>query len=206
MQAMTAPMTPPEAASAGSLWHSGWYRCARALVSPNFGPRPAAARTDLIVIHAISLPPGEYGNHNVQRLFTNQLDWDAHPYFQSIRGMQVSTHFFISRTGELWQFVGCDDRAWHAGQSSYRGRSNCNDDSIGIELEGLEDNNFEAAQYETLITLCAALMTHYPVAHIAGHEHIAPGRKYDPGPGFDWQELTRGLALSATCLPASCRN
>lgn len=205
MPAMTAPMTPPEAAPAGSLWHNGWYRCARALVSPNFGPRPAAARTDLIVIHAISLPPGEYCNHNVQRLFTNHLDWDAHPYFQSIRGIQVSSHFFISRTGELWQFVGCDDRAWHAGQSSYRGRSNCNDDSIGIELEGLEDNNFEAAQYETLITLCAALMTNYPVVHIAGHEHIAPGRKYDPGPGFDWRELTRGLALSATCLPASCR-
>jgi len=203
---MTALMTPPEAAPAGSLWHNDWYRCARALASPNFGLRPAAARTDLIVIHSISLPPGEDGNDNVQRLFTNQLDWDAHPYFQSIRGMQVSSHFFISRTGELWQFVGCDARAWHAGPSSYRGRSNCNDDSIGIELEGLEGNSFEAAQYESLSTLCAALMTQYPVAHIAGHEHIAPGRKHDPGPGFDWQELTRSLALSATFLPASCRN
>lgn len=203
-------MTPPEAAPASSLWQNGWYRYAKALASPNFGPRPETARTDLIVIHSISLPPGEFGNHNVQRLFTNQLDWDAHPYFQSIRGMQVSSHFFISRTGELWQFVSCDARAWHAGQSSYRGRNNCNDDSMGIELEGLEGNSFEAAQYETLSALCAALMTQYPVAHIAGHEHIAPGRKHDPGPGFDWQGLTHSLALSATCLPtclpASCRN
>jgi len=160
----------------------------------------------LIVIHSISLPPGEYGNHNVQQLFTNQLDWDAHPYFQTIRGLQVSSHFFISRVGELWQFVGCDDRAWHAGPSSYRGRSNCNDDSIGIELEGLERYGFETAQYETLNALGAALMTEYPVTYIVGHEHIAPGRKYDPGRGFDWRQLTRGLALSATTLPASCRN
>ena len=199
-------MTPLETAPAGSLWHKGWYRCARALASPNFGPRPEGAQTDLIVIHAISLPPGEYGNHNVQRLFTNQLHWDAHPYFQSIRGMQVSAHFFISRNGELWQFVSCDARAWHAGQSNYRGLSNCNDDSIGIELEGLEGCSFEAAQYETLNTLCAVLMVQYPVVHIAGHEHIAPGRKHDPGPGFDWQRLKRSLALHATCLPVSCRD
>ena len=199
-------MTPLETAPAGSLWQKGWYRCARALASPNFGPRPEDAQTDLIVIHAISLPPGGYGNHNVQRLFTNQLDWDAHPYFQSIRGTQVSSHFFISRAGELWQFVSCDARAWHAGQSSYRGRNNCNDDSIGIELEGLEGNSFEDVQYETLSTVCAALMSQYPVVHIAGHEHIAPGRKHDPGPGFDWQELKRSLALHATCLPVSCRD
>ena len=158
------------------------------------------------MIHSISLPPGEYGRGNVQRLFTNQLEWDAHPYFQSIRGMQVSSHFFISRTGELWQFVSCDARAWHAGQSSYRGRSNCNDDSIGIELEGLEGNSFEAEQYESLQSLCAALMTQYPVEHIAGHEHIAPGRKHDPGSGFDWQGLTRSLALTSTYLPVGCRN
>lgn len=196
----------PEAARAGSLWHGGWYRYARALPSSNFGQRPEAARIDLLVIHSISLPPGEYGNSNVQRLFTNQLDWNAHPYFESIRGMQVSSHFFISRTGELWQFVSCDERAWHAGQSKYRGRNNCNDDSLGIELEGLEDSSFETAQYETLNALCAALMGKYPVAHIAGHEHIAPGRKNDPGAGFDWQELTRGLGLSAAFLPAGRRN
>ena len=206
MSAMTTPKTLPEAPPSGSLWQNGWYRCARALASPNFGPRPVDAQTDLIVIHAISLPPAEYGNHNVQRLFTNQLDWDAHPYFQGIRDMQVSSHFFISRTGELWQFVSCDNRAWHAGQSSYRGRINCNDDSIGIELEGLEGNSFEAAQYETLCTVCAALMTQYPVVHIAGHEHIAPGRKHDPGSGFDWPKLTCSLALNDDCLPVACRN
>ncbi len=203
---MTAAMNLPEAAPAGSLWQDGWYRCARALASPNFGPRPEAALIDLIVVHSISLPPGEYDNHNVQRLFSNALNWEAHPYFQSIRGMQVSSHFFISRKGELWQFVSCDARAWHAGQSNYRGRSNCNDDSIGVELEGLEGNSFEAAQYETLTALCAAMMTHYPVAHIAGHEHIAPGRKQDPGAGFDWSRLARNLSLNATCLPASCRH
>ncbi len=202
---MTAPMNPPETAAAGALWQNGWYRYARALVSPNFGPRPEGACIDLIVIHSISLPPAEYGNHNVQRLFTNQLDWDAHPYFQSICGIQVSAHFFITRAGELWQFVSCDARAWHAGQSSYRGRTNCNDDSLGIELEGLEGNRFEGAQYETLGSLSAAMMTQYPIAHIAGHEHIAPGRKHDPGPGFDWSQLTSCLALDSALVPVSCR-
>ena len=201
---MTAQTSPRKAA--GKLWQNGWYRCARVLVSPNFGVRPEAACVDLIVLHSISLPPAEYGNDNVQRLFTNQLDWDAHPYFQSIRGMQVSAHFFISRAGELWQFVSCDARAWHAGQSSHRGRPNCNDNSVGIELEGLEGDDFEAAQYESLCSLCAALMAQYPVAHIAGHEHIAPGRKHDPGSGFDWHELTNCLALNGACLPVSCRN
>jgi hypothetical protein len=124
-----------DTAAAAPLWQDGWYRFARAMASPNFGPRPDGALIDLIVIHSISLPPGDFGNGNVQRLFTNQLDWDAHPYFEGIRGLQVSSHFFIARSGALWQFVGCGDRAWHAGQSSYRGRSNCNDDSIGIELE-----------------------------------------------------------------------
>lgn len=199
-------MNAPEAAPAGALWEKGWYRYARALASPNFGPRPEAALIDLIVVHSISLPPGEYGNDNVQRLFSNQLNWDANPYFQSIRGLQVSSHFFISRTGELWQFVSCDARAWHAGQSNYRGRSNCNDDSVGIELEGLEGHSFEAAQYETLCALCAALMAEYPVAHFAGHEHIAPGRKQDPGAGFDGSRLARNLALHASCLPASWRD
>ncbi|MDW5445060.1 1,6-anhydro-N-acetylmuramyl-L-alanine amidase AmpD [Polaromonas sp. SM01] len=184
-----------------SLWHQGWYQHARALASPNFGARPAAASIDLVVIHSISLPPGEFGNGQVQRLFTNQLDWDAHPYFQSIRGLKVSSHFFITRSGQLWQFVSCDDRAWHAGESRYRGRDNCNDDSIGIELEGLEGGLFEATQYETLASICAALLRHYPVAHLAGHEHIASGRKQDPGVGFDWARLQRSLGLPAQCFP-----
>ena len=201
----TRPMTRPErdgVPASPALWQDGWYRYARALASPNFGPRPASAQIDLIVIHSISLPPGEFDNGNVQRLFTNQLDWEAHAYFQGIRGLQVSSHFFIPRSGALWQFVGCNDRAWHAGESNYRGRSNCNDDSIGIELEGLEGGTFEALQYETLAGLCAALLQAYPIAHIAGHEHIAAGRKQDPGPGFDWPLLQRSLASPSKCFPA----
>ncbi|MBA4328848.1 MAG: 1,6-anhydro-N-acetylmuramyl-L-alanine amidase AmpD [Polaromonas sp.] len=194
-------MSPEAAGAARALWHDGWYRYARALASPNFGPRPAGAAVDLIVLHSISLPPGQYGTGQVHRLFMNELDWDAHPYFQGIRGMQVSAHFFITRDGGLWQFVSCDQRAWHAGPSSYRGRSNCNDDSIGIELEGLEGSRFEAAQYETLSSVCAALLRHYPVQHIAGHEHIASGRKQDPGPGFDWSRLQASLGLPAKCFP-----
>lgn len=154
-----------------------------------------------MVLHSISLPPGHYGGPEVQQLFTNQLDWQAHPYFLQIEGLKVSSHFYIRRTGELWQFVSCDDRAWHAGASTYRGRSNCNDDSIGIELEGLEGDTFEVAQYETLKTLSQAIMAHYPIAFIAGHEHIAPGRKVDPGPGFDWTLLRDKLQISAEYLP-----
>jgi len=200
-------MTMPERcglADESALWERGWYRYARALASPNYGPRPANAPIDLIVIHSISLPPGEFGNGNVQRLFTNQLDWDGHPYFQDIRGLRVSSHFFITRTGALWQFVACGERAWHAGESAYRGRSQCNDDSIGIELEGIEGSTFEALQYETLAGLCAALIQAYPIAHIAGHEHIAAGRKQDPGPGFDWLLLQNSLALPDRCLPVVC--
>jgi AmpD protein len=144
---------------------------------------------DLVVLHSISLPPGQYGGDAVQQLFCNTLDWNAHPYFKQMEGLQVSAHFFIQRGGELWQFVSCDDRAWHAGQSRFGERSNCNDFSIGIELEGLEGNTFEQPQYETLMALLPAIASHYPVAHIAGHEHIAPGRKADPGPGFDWDYL-----------------
>jgi AmpD protein len=195
---MTA-RTEPEAASA--LWDGGWYRFARKLASPNFGPRPPAAQVDLVVVHSISLPPGRYGGDEVQRLFCNALDWNADPYFKGIEGLTVSAHFYITRTGELWQFVDCDQRAWHAGQSQYRGRTDCNDDSIGIELEGLEGGPFEIAQYEALSNLCVAIAQQYPVEHIAGHEHIAPGRKRDPGEGFDWAFLQRQLAWPAQCFP-----
>jgi AmpD protein len=187
--------------TADALWDGGWYRFARRLDSPNFGPRPQAATVDLIVVHSISLPPGEYGGDAVQRLFTNTLDWDEHPYFKTIEGTQVSAHFYVRRGGELWQFVSCDDRAWHAGASSWRGRENCNDDSIGIELEGLEGLTFESAQYETLADLCAAIAQRYPIEHIAGHEHIAPGRKRDPGAGFDWALLQRQLAWPDARFP-----
>jgi AmpD protein len=184
------------------LWVDGWYCFARRLESPNFGPRPTDVQPELIVIHSISLPPGVYGTGQVQRLFTNQLDWEAHDYFRSIRGLQVSAHFFITREGQLWQFVSCNDRAWHAGESSYRGTANCNDYSIGIELEGLQGQIFENAQYETLSSLSAALLQAYPIGHVAGHEHIAPGRKQDPGAGFDWPMLRRSLGLGAANFSA----
>jgi AmpD protein len=178
------------------LWNDGWYRYASRLVSPNFGPRPAHTAVDLLVLHCISLPPGQFGGDAVQRFFCNQLDWDQHPYFKRIQGLQVSSHFFIRRQGELFQFVSADDRAWHAGLSSYRGRPNCNDNSIGIELEGVAGERFDACQYETLLALCTAILQHYAVTDIVGHEHIAPGRKSDPGAGFDWLLLKQNMGLS----------
>jgi len=184
-----------------ALWHDGWYRFARRAASPNFGPRPDGVQPDLIVVHSISLPPGRYGGDEVQQLFCNTLDWDAHPYFQSIRGLKVSAHFYVRRGGELWQFVSCDQRAWHAGASQHQGRENCNDFSIGIELEGLEGEAFEPAQYEALASVAAAIAQAYPVRHVAGHEHIAPGRKQDPGPGFDWPALRRSLGWSPERFP-----
>jgi AmpD protein len=197
---MPAAMSDVDEA-APSLWQDGWLRDANHLPSPNFGPRPAGAQIDLIVVHSISLPPGRYGGDEVQRLFTNRLDWDAHPYFQQIRGAEVSSHFYVRRDGALWQFVSCDARAWHAGASAWRGRGNCNDDSIGIELEGLEGDTFEEAQYATLATLCAAIAQHYPIGFVAGHEHIAPGRKNDPGAGFRWARLQADTGWSDAMFP-----
>ena len=178
---------------ASPRWHAGWHNGARHVASPNFGPRPAQIAVDLIVIHSISLPPGEYGGPFIDELLTNQLDWDAHPYFGEIRGLEVSAHFLISRSGGITQYVSCDARAWHAGASAWRGRSNCNDFSIGVELEGLEGESFEEAQYATLTSLCRDIAAAYPIGDVAGHEHIAPGRKQDPGTGFDWQRLLSGL-------------
>jgi AmpD protein len=192
-------MCDPSAAA----WNHGWLASAHALASPNFGPRPAGVAIDLVVLHSISLPPGRYGGDEVQRLFTNRLDWDAHPYFQQIRGLEVSAHFYVRRTGELWQFVSCDDRAWHAGASVWQGRENCNDYAVGIELEGLEGETFETAQYETLARLCDDLAQRYPIAGVAGHEHVAPGRKLDPGPGFDWAALRQRLGWRDAAFPAS---
>lgn len=177
-------------------WDGGWLREARHCPSPNFGPRPAGAAIDLLVVHSISLPPGQYGGPEVEQLFTNRLDWDAHPYFGQIRGLEVSSHFFIRRDGGLVQFVDTFERAWHAGRSCWRGRENCNDDSVGIELEGLEGDTFEPAQYRRLVRLMAQLAHRHPVRHVAGHEHIAPGRKLDPGTGFDWA-LLQQLAQQA---------
>lgn len=195
-------MTTRPDSAAHPLWNKGWYRFARHEVSPNFGPRPGGAVVDLVVLHSISLPPGQYGGDEVRQLFTNTLDWNAHPYFGTIRGLEVSAHFFVRRNGDVWQFVSCDARAWHAGRSRYRGRDNCNDDSVGIELEGLEGDLFEPAQYEALASLLPAIAQQYPVQHIAGHEHIAPGRKADPGPGFRWDVLREMLPWPARFFPA----
>jgi N-acetyl-anhydromuramoyl-L-alanine amidase len=196
------PSAMSDADEAGSgLWQEGWLRSANHLPSPNFGPRPAGAQIDLIVVHSISLPPGRYDGDEVQRLFTNRLDWDAHPYFQQIRGAEVSAHFYVRRDGALWQFVSCDARAWHAGASAWRGRGNCNDDSIGIELEGVEGDTFEEAQYATLAALCSAIAQHYPIGFVAGHEHIAPGRKQDPGAGFRWARLQADTGWPGAMFP-----
>ena len=190
-------MAPAEALArrpaAPGIWRDGWYQRANPLPSPNFGPRPAGAVIDLVVVHSISLPPGRFGGYEVQALFTNTLDWDAHPYFQQIRGMEVSAHFYVRRTGALWQFVSVDDRAWHAGRSSFGGRDNCNDYFVGIELEGLEGERFTARQYRRLAVLIRALARRYPITAVTGHEHVAPGRKHDPGPGFDWARLQQAL-------------
>jgi len=197
-------MTPdnsPLAPTQAPLWQSGWYRFAKRVESPHFGERPMAAHIDLIVLHSISLPPGVYGGPHVVNFLTGQGLDDSHPYFKGIQDLKVSAHFFIRRQGELIQLVSCDDRAWHAGDSNYRGRSNCNDDSIGIELEGLEGQEFEAEQYETLNALCAAISQHYPIAHVAGHEHIAPNRKKDPGEGFDWQGFRRSSGWKSHFFP-----
>jgi AmpD protein len=184
-------------------WTGGWLRRAARRSSPNFGPRPIGAQVSLAVIHSISLPPGIYGGDAIERLFANRLGWDEHPYYAQIRGMQVSSHFLIRRSGELQQFVSCDERAWHAGLSSWRGRSNCNDYSVGIELEGLEGEGFEAAQYEQLALLLSELALRYQVPDVAGHEHVAPCRKQDPGAGFDWQRLIDALGWPERCFPAA---
>ena len=175
------------------VWHQGWYRFAHAVASPNFGPRPVDTEIDLVVIHSISLPPGVYGGQQVQAFFTNCLQTSEHPYFETLRDLKVSSHFYIRRGGELLQFVSCDDRAWHAGVSTHAGRENCNDFSIGIELEGLEGNSFTPEQYESLTALLPMIAHQYPIQHIAGHEHIAPDRKKDPGKGFSWRFLQQSL-------------
>ena len=183
-------------------WHAGWWSKAARCESPNFGERPAGTPVTLAVVHSISLPPGIYGGDAIERLFTNRLDWDAHPYYAQIRGMQVSAHFLIRRDGELRQFVSCEQRAWHAGASVWKERENVNDFSIGIELEGLEGERFARAQYAALATLVRALGEAYPIVEVVGHQHVAPGRKADPGAGFSWPRLAQLLRGSGLQLPA----
>jgi AmpD protein len=168
---------------------AGWIFGARRVPSPNCDERPADEAAELVVIHAISLPPDEFGGPGVVQLFTNCLDPGAHPYFAEIQDLRVSAHFLVRRDGELIQFVPCSRRAWHAGASSWRGRDNCNNFSIGIELEGCDQRPFEDAQYLTLNRLLGDLRRRYPITAVVGHCDIAPGRKTDPGPCFDWHRL-----------------
>jgi len=167
----------------------GMLQGARYIASPNCDERPGGCPVSLLVIHNISLPPGQYGGDGVIELFTNRLDPDAHPYYQTIRDMKVSAHFFIRRDGEIIQFVPCGKRAWHAGASNWNGRERCNDFSVGIELEGSDDEAFGEAQYEALAQLIGVLKEAYPIEGIVGHSDIAPGRKTDPGPYFEWERV-----------------
>ncbi len=170
---------------------TGWLVEAQHIPSPNFNQRPSA-EISLLVIHNISLPPGEFGTAMVDALFTNQLPTDEHPYFKQIAGLQVSAHFLIERSGLLKQYVSCNERAWHAGVSNFAGRSGCNDFSIGIELEGTDDIAYTDAQYRSLNQLISTLFANYPQLNpqrICGHSDIAPDRKTDPGPAFDWSKL-----------------
>jgi len=167
----------------------GWLSAALRIESPNCDRRPAGEAVSLVVVHAISLPPGQFGGDDIVRLFTNSLDTTAHPYFAQLVGLRVSSHFLIRRDGGLIQFVSCAQRAWHAGCSSWQGRQRCNDFSLGIELEGDDDSPFEEAQYATLQDLLRRLLGRYPIAAVVGHSDIAAGRKTDPGPCFDWRRL-----------------
>ncbi|MEZ5558821.1 MAG: 1,6-anhydro-N-acetylmuramyl-L-alanine amidase AmpD [Pseudomonadales bacterium] len=169
-----------------------WLTRVRRRISPNQDSRPGHSVPELVVVHCISLPPGRYGSGDVERLFGNALDADSHPAYADLRGVRVSAHLFIDRRGRVTQFVAFDRRAWHAGASSWRGRPRCNDFSIGVELEGCDDRAYTAAQYRRLRLVLQALFARYP--HLApdavvGHQEVAPGRKTDPGPGFDWRRL-----------------
>jgi AmpD protein len=162
---------------------------ARQVPSPNADDRPPETKITLLVVHNISLPPGVFGGEDVLRLFTNTLDWASHPAYEPLRGLRVSAHFLVRRAGEVIQFVPCERRAWHAGESEWRGCPRCNDFSIGVELEGTDTMPYADVQYRRLAQLAAALRGRYPVADIVGHSDIAPARKTDPGPAFDWLRL-----------------
>jgi AmpD protein len=178
---------------------SGVLREARQVRSPNFDARPAGVAADLIIVHGISLPPGEFGGPWIDRLFTNSLPVDAHPYFAEIAGGRVSAHLCIRRDGSVTQYVGFNDRAWHAGVSQYEGRPACNDFSIGIELEGADTVAYEERQYHALAQVVAALCRAYPAlkpTRLTGHSDVAPGRKTDPGIAFDWALARRSIAAA----------
>jgi AmpD protein len=170
------------------ILNDGWISGVQRIESPNCDDRPAAL-VSMIVVHAISLPPSQFGSGDIARLFTNTLDPEAHPYFSNIHQLRVSAHFLIRRDGALIQFVSCLQRAWHAGTSCWNGRERCNDFSIGIELEGSDETVFEDAQYQQLVELIKQLCNSFPIDAVVGHSDISPGRKTDPGPFFDWRRL-----------------
>jgi len=172
---------------------AGRVDAARYVASPNCDERPRGEAITLLVLHNISLPPGEFGGDAIEHLFTNELDPASHPYYRGLSGVRVSAHFLIRRTGELLQFVPCAKRAWHAGASAWCGRNGCNDFSIGIELEGADDVPYTDSQYRLLAELARALRRAYPIADIAGHSDIAPSRKTDPGPSFDWERFRSSI-------------
>lgn len=175
-----------KAPDALSVDDEGYIPSVRQSPSPNHDSRPPDTRISLLVVHGISLPPGQFGGGAIAELFCNRLDHSSHPYYEPLRGLRVSAHFLIGRDGVIVQFVPCTNRAWHAGKSSWRGRDQCNDYSIGIELEGSDDVPYEQIQYETLACLVRALKARYPIEEIVAHSDIAPGRKTDPGRAFDW--------------------
>ena len=177
-----------------ALNSEGWLGGCRRVASPNQDARPQGVPVSLLVVHSISLPPGEYGGEAIERLFTNRLDPGAHPYFREIAGLRVSSHFLVRRDGELVQFVPTGRRAWHAGASRWRGRDRCNDFSVGVELEGSDSDGFEDAQYRCLERLVRTLREALPLRQIAAHSDIAPGRKTDPGAGFAWRDVLARLA------------
>jgi AmpD protein len=166
----------------------------RFVPSPNCDARPDAEAVTLVVLHGISLPPGRFGGRDIERLFTNTLDPAAHPYFAGIAALRVSAHFLVRRSGEIVQFVPCAHRAWHAGASSWGGRERCNDFSVGVEIEGADEVAYASAQYRAAAKLVAAIARRYPVGDVVGHSDIAPGRKTDPGPAFDWPRFRAELA------------
>ena len=167
----------------------GWLSGVKRVASPNYDARPRQTCVSLLVIHGISLPPNIYGGDAIPRFFTNRLDYSEHPYFEQIKGLKVSSHFLIRRDGQVLQFVACGRRVWHAGVSTWQGRSRCNDFSIGIELEGSDFEPYSERQYIALARLIRRLKRAYPIRDIAGHSDIAPERKTDPGPFFDWERL-----------------
>lgn len=190
--------------NAWRLDRQGWLAPAAAIrhvASPNVDHRPTGAAITLLVLHNISLPPGQFGGPHIEQLFTNRLDTTAHPWFTQLEGLRVSAHFLIDRRGNVIQFASTEARAWHAGASVFAGRPRCNDYSLGIELEGTDIQPYTDEQYRALANLTAVLRSRYPLRAVRGHQHIAPERKTDPGPAFDWQRYQRSTAWPRRELP-----